>query len=281
MPDLPMKELKALSPSSIDLWLQCPLRFRKEKLEGRRGGSGIDAELGTCIHRALEYLMEQEPEERTAAAAKEGLRIGWTEMMASPDFIALGVPLEDLKALQRRAWASIRGYFEMEDPVKMNVVSTEQKVECELDGVPIRGIIDRVDLDERDRIVVKDYKSGKVPDKRYAGPKLRQLNLYGAMLREIGGTTPTEGQLLFTSFGETIRTRFTDRTLGEAIDTAQEVWAAVEVSRKDGFEPNPGPLCGWCPFAAECPEGIVELKERRKKGRLKKTAPMRYLTDAA
>ena len=223
--------------------------------------------------------MEQEPELRNVDAAKTGLRIGWTEMLASPDFIALGVPEDEHRALQRQAFASVRGYFEMEDPTKVDVASTERKIECELEGVPIRGIIDRVDRDPSGDIIVSDYKSGKVPDQRYAGPKLRQLNLYGAMLEQVDGVTPTEGRLLFTSFGETISTRFTERSFDEAVGTVVDTWDAIAMARDTQFEPTPGPLCGWCPFAPECPEGIEELKIRRGKGRLKKTAPMRYLTD--
>ncbi len=272
-----LRPLSGLSPSSIDLYLQCPLKFRKEKLEGRSGGTGIDAVIGTAVHRALEHLMGLEPDERTLDAAKVGCRIGWAEMIDGDDFKSLAIPKAEHLALARRLWASVRNYFEMETPSEIEVLSTERKIEAVIEGVPLRGIIDRVERDFMGEVVVSDYKSGKVPQPQYAAPKLRQLNLYGAMLRAVDDVAPVEGRLLFTSFGRVISTPFTDRTLGEAIETAVGVWTAAEKARTEGFEPKTGPLCGWCPFVAECPAGLAEIRERKSKGRLKKTAPAYHL----
>ena len=30
----------------------------------------------------------------------------------------------------------------------------------------------------------------------------------------------------------------------------------------DSFDPSPGPLCGWCPHVANCPEGLAEVRRR-------------------
>jgi hypothetical protein len=39
------------------------------------------------------------------------------------------------------------------------------------------------------------------------------------------------------------------------------------------FEASVGPLCGWCPFVAQCPEGTEEVLYRDKIGKLRSDAP--------
>jgi len=264
-----------LSPSSIELWLQCPRRFEKEKIEGRDGGTNMDAFVGTFVHRILELLMQHPAGGRTVEAARESARTAWAELASDRSAHALGV-LEGAAATEfrRRSWQSVRGYFTIENPDRVTVISTEQFIETVVGEVPVRGIIDRLDRDVFDDLVVTDYKSGKVTARPFRGPKLRQLNLYAAMVEQVTGERPSEGRLLFTTFGETIDTIITEESVGEAVEVAQSVWTALDEAMKaDSFEPRPGPLCGWCTFVGECPEGLVEIRERRSAGKLKRSAP--------
>lgn len=266
----------ALSPSSIDLWEQCPRRYEQEKVLRRESLPGIDAVVGTFVHRVLELLMQGKPGERTIDLARRAAKQAWAELQMNNEYRALGIELDSAEALEfrRRAWQSIRGYFEMENPNKVEVVATEQYVEVTIAGVPMRGIIDRLDRDVFDDLVVTDYKSGKVPYKTYQGPKMRQLNLYAAMVGEKVGERPTDGRLLFTTFGKELTTRFTEDSIDEALQVAFAVWESLDRAMESGeFEPKPGPLCGWCPFVTECPEGLDEIRERRAAGKLKKSAP--------
>jgi len=263
-----------LSPSSIDLYHQCPRKFEWEKVDGNYGGTGEAAVKGTFVHRVLELLMQHDPDDRTPDMARLHMGEAFNEMLVNDEFRSLSLPDDEVRDFRRDAWTSVRRYFEMEDPRSINVVSTEEYVEAEVEGVPLRGIIDRLEYDMLDDLVVTDYKNGKVPLPRYRAPKMRQLNLYAALVEASRGERPVAGRLVFTAFGEVIDTNFTDESVGAAVEDAMGVWAAAHDDYRDGeFAPNPGPLCGWCPVVAECAEGKKDILKRAKGGRLGDHAP--------
>lgn len=264
-----------LSPSSIDLWLQCPRRFYEEKVRGRHGGVSEAALLGTFVHLALEKLMQLPAGERTVAEARKQTLDAWSEFSASKDWLGWVASSEvDVTSFRRRAWGSVCGYFEIENPNGVEVLATERFMSAEVGGVPLRGIVDRVDRDVFDDVVIVDYKTGKVPAPWFRESKFRQLNLYAAMYEVLEGERPDEGRLLFTSFGEVIGTTIDAESVSGAVDAASTAWVEIGDSFAAGrWEPKPGPLCGWCPFVGECEEGLAEVRERRAAGKLKKSAP--------
>lgn len=276
--------VSGLSPSSIDLWLQCQRRFREEKIQRRASPSGPEASLGTFVHLVLEHLMQEAPANRTAERVKTLARECW-DLWTTEDERGKeeSAAIDDPLAFRRSAWGSIRRYLDMETPQHVEVVGTEQKMEVVVRGVPLRGTVDRLDRDAFDDLVIVDYKNGKVPPPMFRDAKWRQLNLYAAMVEEVTQELAVEGRLVFTAHGEILRTSIDRDSADSAIEVAVKVWDEVNqayaTGKAEAFEPDPGPLCGWCPFAAECPEGIAELKTRRAKGKLRVDAPAYYLTE--
>lgn len=294
----------ALSPSSLDLWHQCPRRFEQEKVLRRKSMSGVEAVTGTLVHRALEHLLALPAPKRTQEAAYEALKLAWPETRDGGELKGLGLSKDDILVMHRSAVKSMRTYFDVETPRDVQVVATERKlgividpsslhavpmvdafgpakggdgkrqVATQVEGVPLRGIIDRLDRGRSKNLIVTDYKNGKVPAPMFREPKLRQLNIYGAMIEAIDGEMPTLGRLVFTAHAKEISTSITRRTVDEAKEEAVTVWGEINHAFKtENFEPKTGPLCGWCPFAAECPEGLADLKQRRANKKLKPKAP--------
>lgn len=268
--------IKALSPSSLDLWEQCPRKFQKQKVEGRSGGTSEAAVLGTFVHSVLEALMMLPDYERTIEQARRLTLEEWGEFVASSEWLELleevGAP--DISSFRRNAWSSICGYFDIEKPADVEVLATEQMLEGVLGEVPVRGIVDRLERDVFGDVVVSDYKTGKVPAPWFRAGKLRQLNIYAALVHNTTGERPAEGRLLFTTYSEVIGTTFTPESIDAAVESASLAWSGIATSAAiDTWEPQPGPLCGWCPFVGECPEGLAEVRERRAAGKLKRTAP--------
>lgn len=264
---------KSLSPSSIDLYQQCPRRFYHEKVVGQYSPSGPEALLGTFVHAILEKLMEHPPEERTLEVAKLHAREVWPKTEGHGDFKRLRMSKQQRLEFRWSAWRSVETYFTMEDLRAVEVVATERKVKCEVAGIPMSGIVDRLDREGKD-LIVADYKNGKVPDPKYRASKWRQLNYYANMIEVVEEERPTEGRLIFTAHGQILTTEFTDDSMEEARSVLTDTWDGMHADfESEAWEPKPQPLCGWCDAIEHCPEGLATARMSYKKGRLKKTAP--------
>lgn len=228
--------------------------------------------VGTFAHSVLEELCGLEPAERNKDRAKLLARELWPDLEEDSDFQALELSDEDSRAFRWRSWLAIAGLWDLEDPAKIDVVATEQKVEATLDGVPFLGIIDRLER-EGGKLIVSDYKSGKVPSVRWRDDKIQQIMLYAAAVSDTEDEQPDRARLLYLG-QETLDFAVTDRRIEDASGQLATTWSSVlSDCSSDEFEASPGVLCGWCPFAVDCPEGMAELTRRSEAGNLPSHAP--------
>lgn len=268
MADLPSH----LSPSSASSFDGCPRRWKFKYVDRRREPSGQAAVVGTFAHTVLEHLCGLGPEHRTLDQAKALARQLWPDLEANDDYKELELDDDEARAFRWQSWLAIAGLWDLEDPAVVDVVSTEQKVTAKLGDVPFLGIIDRVDRIDG-KLVVSDYKSGTLPGVRFRDDKIQQVMLYAAALDATNDEQPERARLLY--LGQRILdVTVTDRRLEEATGHISETWSGInKACETDTFEAKPGVLCGWCPFAAECPEGHAELVKRQAIGKLPAHAP--------
>lgn len=272
MADLPQH----LSPSSASAFDGCPRRWKFKYVDRLPEPSGQAAVVGTFAHTVLEHLCGLPTEHRTQEQAKALARQLWPEIEGDDDFQALELADDEARAFRWQAWLAIVGLWDLEDPSLVDVVATEQKVKATLGDVPFLGIIDRVDrLDGK--LVVSDYKSGTLPGVRFRDDKIQQVMLYAAALDATGDETPDKARLLYLG-QKILDVNVTERRLEEATGLLGETWVSVNQScASDTFEAKPGVLCGWCPFASDCPEGHAEIVRRQAAGKLPAHAPQRAL----
>ena len=261
-----------LSPSSAAAFEQCPRRWRYKYIDREREPSGQAALIGSFAHRVLEFLCGLPALHRTPDQAKALAKELWADFETETDFEALELDADQARAFRWQAWLSIMGLWDLEDPARVEVVSTEQKVNVDLGEVPFVGVIDRVDRCA-DRLVVSDYKSGTLPGVRWRSDKVQQVMLYAAALTRSTGEQPERARLLY--LGQRILDiAVTDRRVEEAEQALAETWHEVGTAcGNDVFEPKPGILCGWCPFVERCEEGRAELTRRSDEGSLPAHAP--------
>ena len=268
MADLPTH----LSPSSASSFDGCPRRWKFKYVDRRREPSGQAAVVGTFAHTVLEHLCGLGTEHRTIEQAKALARQLWPDLEANDDYQELALDDDGARAFRWQAWLAIAGLWDLEDPAAVDVVSTEQKVTANLGEVPFLGIIDRVDR-IGGKLVVSDYKSGTLPGVRFRDDKIQQVMLYAAALDEMGDEQPERARLLYLG-QQILDVTVTDRRLEEATGQITETWTSINAAcAADTFDAKPGVLCGWCPFAAECPEGHAELTRRQAAGTLHAHAP--------
>ncbi|MXZ53843.1 MAG: PD-(D/E)XK nuclease family protein [Acidimicrobiaceae bacterium] len=250
-----------LSPSGAATFEQCPRRWRFRYVDRLPDPPGVDALIGTFAHRVLEHLMQQHPIRRTKDDARRIARALWPEMSGGQDYLDLELDDEQAKEFRWRAWRAIEGLWHLEDPTGVDVRATEQQVSVTLDGVPFRGVVDRVES-EPDGLVISDYKSGRAPTARYAPSRLQQVLLYASAIAEETGEQPVRAQLLYLG-QKIVATAVTPVELEGAVEQLKSTWGAIgDACRVDEFSARPGPLCGYCPYVERCPEGQAENRRR-------------------
>lgn len=261
-----------LSPSGASLFRQCPRRWKYRYLDRLPDPPGEAALAGTFAHRVLEVLLGEEPAQRTRDRAREIARDVWPETADDPDFIALGLDDEAERNFRWKGWLAVEGLWALEDPATVPVQSTELDIEVDIDGVPFRGIVDRVDTTD-EGAVISDYKSGRAPSARYAADRLSQVLLYAAAVHAQTGELPARARLLYLG-QKIVDIAVTDDNLAAAVDELRSTWADLNRACDDqAFEARVGPLCGWCPYVEGCHEGTSEVRARVDGGRLRLDAP--------
>lgn len=274
-----------LSPSSASTFRSCPKRWKFRYIDRLPDPAGEAAIAGTFAHRVLELLMDEPSHLRTTDRAREIARTTWPETSEHDDFLALGLDDQQQRRFRWLAWTAIEGLWRLENPTTIDVVANEQKIDTYLGDVPFRGIVDRLEREASDfatGLVVSDYKSGRAPSRRYADARLEQVLLYAAAVEAQTGERPQAARLLY--LGQCIiETKVTDELLNAAVGALGETWASINTAAtNEAFEASPGPLCGWCPYAGECPQGLAELELRQSSGRIRASAPsLRFLSAAS
>ena len=250
-----------LSPSGAATFEQCPRRWRFRYVDRLPDPPGPDALVGTFAHRVLEHLMQRHPSRRTKDDARRIARSVWPEMSEDDDYRDL--ELDDQQALNFRwqAWKAIEGLWDLEDPEGVDVQATEQHLSVTLGDVPFQGIVDRVEA-APDGLVISDYKSGRAPSARYAPARLHQVLLYAAAVAAATGEQPARAQLLYLG-QKVVAIAATSVETEDAVEQLKSTWDAIaDACEVDDFAAQPGPLCGYCPYAELCPEGQAENRQR-------------------
>jgi putative RecB family exonuclease len=265
-----------LSPSGWSLWQQCPRAWAAKYVDGIDPPVGWQAEVGTFAHEVLDRMMQRSRSYRTIPGARTLARKAWGTTPTKS--IARGEITE--AEFKRRAWHAITGLWGLEEPAEVDVVATEREFNWREGDVPMKVIVDRIDRHGRDSLTpglsVVDYKTGRLPKKKYSGPHKRQVTI-GAMAvaSQEGPLALAEAGVLLYLSADTSEGAPTGREARRAVsEQAHETWAEITgACANETFEPRTGPLCAWCPIVADCPEGRSHVRWRLSRGYVTEDAP--------
>jgi len=245
----------SLSPSSIAAFKECPLAFRFSYLERLPEPPSAPASKGTLVHRALELLMCRPASDRTVDAALADLDRARADFAVDPEFSELELSEEEWAQFHADADALVRRYFELEDPTTVHPIGLELKLEARVGDARLRGVIDRLELDDDGELVVTDYKTGGVPAERFEGKSLSGVHTYALLCEQMLGRRPARVQLFYLKKPEAIIATTSAQTVGGVERRAGALWnAIVRACSLDDFRPHRSRLCDWCAFQPYCPE---------------------------
>jgi putative RecB family exonuclease len=242
----------SLSPSKVAAFRDCALAFRYANIDRLPEPPSEPAAKGTLVHRALELLHCLPPAERTLEASLALLPQATDDVLGGDEYASL--ELADRAAFLADAAELLRRYFTIEDPTGVQPIGLELRMEAEVGGVRLRGIIDRLELDADGGLVVTDYKTGKVPSERFENGKLGGVHFYAFLCEAVLGVRPSRIQLLYLREPVMIIATPSDQSIRGLQKRVGAIWTAVErACEREDFRPNPGRLCDWCSFRSVCP----------------------------
>lgn len=247
----------SISPSRAADFKQCPLKYRFRTIDRLEEAPSPAAVRGTLVHAVLEDVFDLPAAERTPEAARALVPGRWDALVEERPEVAEMLAADESLTLE--SWFAQAGkltdrWFTVEDPSRLEPADRELKVEVEVDGLVLRGVIDRVDVAPDGQVRVVDYKTGRTPGPGFEGKAMFQMKFYGLVMWRRTGRVPDLLQLVYLGDGTVIRYEPGVEELLALERNVKAVWAAIEtaVATRD-FRPNPSRLCSWCDFKALCP----------------------------
>lgn len=270
---------KTLSPSSTNSLSTCPANWAIDYLMPEEPDPFATNTIGTAAHAVMEDLMGLPAAERTRARANDllnGLEERHSKLIVPSDPLSMGRWRAEIAA-------RVDGLFTIEDPTQVIVVGRELRVDVQIDGVAIGGLVDRLDAIPDGKgcytLAVRDYKTGKFKSGggKFVDTGAEQQRLYSIAIELLGldwlraqpgtylpdGLRPvvTEASLYFTAHGKARKIGLTPVSRAKTRARFVAAWQTMQQSLNAGsFPATPQPLCGWCPLVALCPSAIADGK---------------------
>jgi putative RecB family exonuclease len=256
--ELPPVVLGSLSPSRAADFKTCPLLYRFRCIDRLPETPSRAATRGTMVHAVLESLFDLPSAERTLDSARQMLPSAWARVREeAPEVDTLfseDTDGSDFAGWMESAAELLGNYFRLEDPSRLEPESREQRVEIVIDGLQLRGIVDRVDVSPAGDLRVVDYKTGASPREAFEAKALFQMKFYALVLWRTRGVVPRQLRLMYLADTDTLSYAPDAEELTRFERTLMAIWAAIQRAMQTGdFRPSPSRLCDWCDHKALCP----------------------------
>ena len=271
--------IKNLSPSRASQFKTCPKQFKFANIDKIKEPTTEVQAKGTTVHQALEDLFDLKPDERNTEKLHNLFREAWTKVRGNDEHHNLFSSVEEEREWGLDGLKLLNNYMSIEDPTSFEPLERERWVRGSIEDLNLRGILDRMDRNNKGELVIVDYKSGKAPLAKYKEPRFFALKLYALLIQKELGEMPSELKLIYLK-NSTIHTlKVTQDSLDQVKIEVLEIWNNI----KKAFETNEFPatkntLCDWCYYKPICPvfnenapdteklkeinEEIIDIKEK-------------------
>lgn len=246
--------IKNLSPSRASQFKTCPKQFKFANIDKIKEPTTEVQAKGTTVHQALEDLFDLKPDERNTEKLHNLFREAWTKVRGNDEHHNLFSSVEEEREWGLDGLKLLNNYMSIEDPTSFEPLERERWVRGSIEDLNLRGILDRMDRNNKGELVIVDYKSGKAPLAKYKEPRFFALKLYALLIQKELGEMPSELKLIYLK-NSTIHTlKVTQDSLDQVKIEVLEIWNDI----KKAFESNEFPatkntLCDWCYYKPICP----------------------------
>lgn len=205
-----------LSITALNRYLRCPLAFYYEDILKAPGAMHEAAAFGEAMHETLKQFFLKMKNGRPGALPDEDQLVRFFEVEMDRRRGFFSEPAFAQRRALGRGW--LRRYFAEQMAAWTRRAVVERRIErAELDGVPLTGVLDKIEWLHNGTIRVVDYKTG-APDAGKTAPPSEQQPLGGEFWRQL-------------AFYKILLERA--RLYAEPVGSAAVAW--LEPDRKGGF----------------------------------------------
>ncbi len=232
-----------LSASSIEIYEECPLRFKLEREWNLPREVSASLHYGAAMHGVLRTFYDAQRFQREIS--DDELLEQFRSALASAGI----ADRYQYELYLRQGIEQLRQFFECARDAPAEVVDTECGFEMQVASAKVSGRVDRVDRTGVGTIAIVDYKTGKPRSQEDADESL-QLSLYALAAREVWGKNAD--RLIFYNL-ENNTPILTTRNEAELEKAKLRVQKVADGIAQGKFAAKPGYQCAYCPYRNLCP----------------------------
>lgn len=242
-----------LSPSTLQMLSDCPLRWLLER-HGGAPGRDVRSALGSLVHAVV-----SEPG-RSESQMLSDLEKVWKQIPFDAQWYADNELVRHLEMLSTfLRWRSDTRHELTEVGTEVDVEGQVTRPDGEVPAVRVRGRLDRLERDSEGRLVVVDIKTGKSPVSKDDAQSHAQLAMYQLAVAEgliAEGDEPGGGRLVYV--GKTSGGGAAERDQAPLTPESHAEWRtlvhqAAAATQGPQFLARINDSCAHCPVQAMCP----------------------------
>lgn len=238
------KDKLVLNATKIKTYKDCPLKFKFEYVMEVPTKVRTYLDVGKTLHFVAKHLTECQMKgiEPTEELAFEIFEKEWNTRSFQSE--------TQEKQTKEKAIDMIKTYLKWILHNKNTPVAAEKLFRIEIEGVPFRGSIDRVEKTPDGKFVVIDFKTGRVYENKQSIKKDPQMNIYALGVENQYKELPINTSLFYLK---------DDKIIPNEIDESQvravkeEIGNAVKAILNEEFEATPSyQTCRNCEYQSIC-----------------------------
>ena len=148
--------IKNLSPSRASQFKTCPKQFKFANVDKLKEPTNEVQAKGTTVHQALEDLFDLPKEDRNIEKLHNLFREAWTKVRGTDEHHDLFSTVEEEREWGVDGLKLLNNYMTIEDPTSFDPLERERWVRGSIEDLNLRGILDRMDRNEKGELVQAD-----------------------------------------------------------------------------------------------------------------------------